>query len=178
VKLPEWITRKVGPLPVWGWAAAGAGGLFAIRWYLSHKAAAGQPTSGTAVPIGGSPFDYGSLGDSGGLVPTSSIPTTAQTATNTGDPNASSGGGGTSATSTNTAPAGSPTGSGPGGQSRINLTSPPPNFYTPAPAPAATAPQETRISLTNPPPNFYTAMPVTAPARTAGTVPLGGYGRV
>lgn len=42
--MPEWLTRKVGPLPVWGYALAGVAILFLYR---RGKSATGSTTSAT-----------------------------------------------------------------------------------------------------------------------------------
>lgn len=46
--MPEWLTRKVGPLPAWGWAAAAGGGFIFIRWWRSRTAAASSATPTSA----------------------------------------------------------------------------------------------------------------------------------
>lgn len=54
----NFLTRKAGPLPVWGWAAIGAGGYLLYRWYSSRSsasttaattAAAGTSTSASGI---------------------------------------------------------------------------------------------------------------------------------
>ena len=42
--MPEWLSRRFGPLPAWGWAALGAGGFIFYRW-RKNKAASSSPTS-------------------------------------------------------------------------------------------------------------------------------------
>lgn len=58
--LKETLTRKVGPLPVWAWGAAGIGGLLAAR-YLKTRQAAQVPTTGAGTA--GDTFASG-MGDS------------------------------------------------------------------------------------------------------------------
>jgi hypothetical protein len=51
--MPNFLTRKVGPLPVWGWAI-GAGGVGAL-WYFNKKGAAattGAPATSPALTSG------------------------------------------------------------------------------------------------------------------------------
>lgn len=57
LELPPALRRKVGPLPLWGWLAAGAGGLVIARWLRNrHPAGAPAPLSlaavGESMPIG------------------------------------------------------------------------------------------------------------------------------
>src|SRR5260370_1124589 len=40
--MPNFLTEKMGPLPVWGWMIAGAGGLLAVSAYSKKKQAKQQ----------------------------------------------------------------------------------------------------------------------------------------
>jgi hypothetical protein len=59
------LTRKLGPLPFWAWAAIGAAGLY---WYRHRTASGAAATTGAAstTPLAGSSSGLGgALGDSG-----------------------------------------------------------------------------------------------------------------
>ena len=58
--MPEWLTRKMGPLPTWGWAAVVVGGVLVWRWYQARQAASAAtsatPTSANVTAT--VPSDY------------------------------------------------------------------------------------------------------------------------
>ncbi|MDA8323850.1 MAG: hypothetical protein M0030_29130 [Actinomycetota bacterium] len=56
----NFLTRKAGPLPVWGWAALGAGGYLLYRWWSSRSAASTSATTAaaTAAATPSSGIDY------------------------------------------------------------------------------------------------------------------------
>ena len=62
--MPEWLTRKYGPLPAWQWAALGAVGYFGYRWWKNRQSAnaalagpaAGGTIPGASVQSSGSPL--------------------------------------------------------------------------------------------------------------------------
>lgn len=89
------LTKKIGPLPTWGWVAAGVG-MGVLFLYLKNKNAASNTASTTGVnnPAAGSDLGQGGyyLGDagSGGTIPqlpalnnTSTTPVTTPTAATT-----------------------------------------------------------------------------------------------
>ena len=52
--MPEWLTRKYGPLAAWQWAALGAGGFVVYRWWKNRQAAASSSSStGAATTAAG-----------------------------------------------------------------------------------------------------------------------------
>jgi hypothetical protein len=57
--LPEVVTRKVGPLPAWGWVAAIVGAYAVYRVFSS-----GSSQSGSATVVGGTPTSFGDGTDS------------------------------------------------------------------------------------------------------------------
>lgn len=118
--MPTWLRQN------WIWPVLLVGGYFGYR-YVKGKQAATAATSGTAIPIGGSPFNFpdNSQPDAGVLLPTSSIPTTATTSTNS---------------STGTAATGSPSlvnGTGLPGSTGLPGPQPRVNFYSAAASPVS-----------------------------------------
>ena len=92
--MPEWLTRKIGPLPTWGWAAVVVGGVLVWRWYQARQAASAatsatpttanvsatvpsdytEPTASLTTPSG---FSYsGPLSGLGALIPTGALSST------------------------------------------------------------------------------------------------------
>jgi prophage DNA circulation protein len=80
--LPEVVTRKVGPLPAWGWVAAIVGA------YVVYRVFSGGSQSGTATVVGSSPAatDTGD-GDTGDDIFTGSSSLVQQIQTRVGELN-------------------------------------------------------------------------------------------
>jgi hypothetical protein len=73
------LTKKVGPLPVWGWTLlVAAGGYLLYRWYEARSASGSTTAVGTDITGGGGAGSGGSGGYSGGQG-TGTLPTTPST---------------------------------------------------------------------------------------------------
>lgn len=117
--MPNFLSNKVGPLPTWGWAAAGIGVVVFVKWRQNKSASA---ASTNTLPVQSLNPDYGPTGWPGqgsiaGPPPISAVSQVAQT-------NSQSGGG----TSTGTA---APSGGVNLGATRVLLPSGQPGFQQP-----------------------------------------------
>lgn len=65
------VSRKLGPLPIWGWAVAIAGGLVTVYLYRRRSAAAQTPPGAAGGATGAAPFapPAGYTGTATGMLP-------------------------------------------------------------------------------------------------------------
>lgn len=49
--MPEWLTRKLGPLPAWGWAALAGGGFIVFRYLKARQASSSTTPAGTSSNV-------------------------------------------------------------------------------------------------------------------------------
>jgi hypothetical protein len=90
--MPDFLTRRLGPLPAWGWATLAAGGFVVYRYIKSRQAAATSATPTSALYSSTVPSDYteptaqittpsgfsysGPLSGLGALIPTGALSST------------------------------------------------------------------------------------------------------
>lgn len=116
--MPERLSRKLGPLPVYAWAIIAVGAFLLWRRYKGNAATGSAGSS----PTGTNPVPFGDASSIGGGIGNAQVPDVVQTITQPGaDPTQASGGGTSSQNNTGvTTPASSDT-----------VTTPPPPTATP-----------------------------------------------